>query len=51
MLALKHDEHALRLELPDERIGNLGSQTLLHLRASGKEIDQTGKLGDTANLT
>ena len=45
VLGLDHDDHALRVQLADQRVGDLRGQPLLHLRAPGVEVDQPGELG------
>src|SRR5690606_10828405 len=44
VLRLDHDDRAGRTELVHQRIGDLEGEPLLHLRASGVDVDQAGEL-------
>ena len=49
VLGLDHDDHPARLELAHQRVGDLGGQPLLHLRAPGVDVDQPGQLGQAGD--
>ena len=50
VLGLDHHDHAARLEDLHERVGDLGGQPLLHLRALGVDVDEPGQLGQPGDL-
>ena len=45
VLGLDHDDDAARVEVLDERVGDLRREPLLHLRAAGEDVDEPGQLG------
>src|SRR6478752_3458567 len=47
VLALQEDEHALRSQHLDHRVGDLGREPLLHLRPAGVALDEPGELRQT----
>src|SRR5690242_10026491 len=47
VLALQQDEHALRPQHLDHRVGDLRREPLLHLRSAGVALDQAGELRQT----
>ena len=49
MLRLQHHDHALGVQLLDERVGDLRSQALLHLRALREHVHQARELRQSAN--
>ena len=49
VLGLKHHHDALRIQLLDQGVGNLRSQTLLHLRTLRIHFDQTRQLRQAAH--
>ena len=46
VLGLDDDDDALHVEVLDERVGDLGGEPLLHLRAAGEDLDQPGRACD-----
>src|SRR5699024_3937588 len=49
VFALDHHDHATGIEQLHQRIGDLGGETLLHLRALGVDVHQTGELAQAGH--
>ena len=49
MLALDDDDDALHVQLLHERVGDLGGEALLDLRATREQVDEAGDLGQAGD--